>query len=136
MLVSLVCIGSVGCAELPIRPNLPVYVQHGQTLAQYQQDAAACRQFAAETIGTSDPRAVVRSAALAGLTAALVGAVLGAIVGGPLAGGIGAAVGAGAGGAFGGTRAKRAADLLQHRYDTAYGVCMDHAGHRVKDAVP
>jgi hypothetical protein len=132
-----------GCTVAPpTGPTVAVMPGPGKSLAQFQQDDLACRQFASDRINGASPaqaanQAGIGSAAAGTLLGAAAGALLGAASGHA---GAGAAIGAGAGlvtgSAVGAGNAQQSAQSLQQRYDLAYSQCMVTQGDRLPEAPP
>src|SRR5690348_9236056 len=116
-----------GCvAAAPAGPSVLVLPGKDKSFAQFQQDDASCRQFAAAQTGDASPadaanNSTATSAAVGTVLGAAAGAAIGAAAGNPAAG---AAIGAGSGlvvgGASGVNAGAYAAASLQQRYDTSY----------------
>ena len=129
-----------GCATLPTGPSVMVLPGSRSSFEEFQADDAACRDFAARTIGIPPSRPVAQS----GVTGAAIGTAAGAAAGaaiGAAAGdaGTGAAIGAGSGLLLG-TAAGTAQGAVegaegQRRYDAAYMQCMYAKGHQIPLAV-
>lgn len=127
-----------GCAVAPPSgPSVFVLPQKGKSFAQFQQEDASCRQYAAQRIGYESPAgaandSAVASAAVGTAVGAAAGALIGAAAGNP---GVGAAIGAGSGlllgSAWGIDAAHASGAALQHRYDMSYMQCMYANGNRV-----
>ncbi|HLI10369.1 MAG TPA: glycine zipper family protein [Alphaproteobacteria bacterium] len=121
----------------PTGPSVMALPAKGKTFAEFQQDDAACQQFAAASIGYGSPadaanQSAIGSAAVGTVVGAAAGAVLGAAAGNPAAG---AAIGAGSGLLLGGVsglgNAQASAGTLQQRYDMRYIQCMSAKGESV-----
>jgi len=124
----------------PTGPSVMALPAQGKTFERFQQDDAACRQYASEQIGYGSPaqasnESAVNSAIVETALGAAAGAALGAAAGNA---GIGAAAGAGTGllvGSAAGTGASQASAVaLQRRYDVAYLQCMSAKGESVPTA--
>ncbi|HQT40027.1 MAG TPA: glycine zipper family protein, partial [Acidocella sp.] len=130
VLVPLVALGACTVAP-PSGPSVVALPGQGKSLAQFQQDDQACRNYAQERIGNGGAQSAAASAnatntAVAGtLIGAAAGAALGSLSGNV---GAGAAIGAGAGllggASVAGGDAQATADNLQGQYDTSYAQCM------------
>ncbi len=115
----------------PTGPTVVALPGPGKSFAQFQQDDANCRGYAASHNGDTGAQATAASnnATTTAIAGTLIGAAAGAALG-SLSGnvGAGAAIGAGAGLAGGasvaGGNAQAAADSLQGQYDAAYSQCM------------
>ena len=120
----------------PTGPSIAAMPAQGKSLAQFQQDDMACRQYASQQLGMSPAQAAqqsaVNSAAVGTLLGAAAGAALGAAAGNP---GAGAAIGAGSGllvgSAAGASAAQVSGATMQQRYDTGYAQCMYTKGNSV-----
>ncbi|HXP29494.1 MAG TPA: glycine zipper family protein [Stellaceae bacterium] len=125
------------CAVAPPGPSVAAMPPQGKNLAEFQQDDATCRQYAAQQVGISPAEAsqqsAVNSAALGTVLGAAAGAAIGAAAGNPA---IGAAIGAGSGLVMGSAAGANAAAIsgagVQQRYDIGYAQCMASKG----DSVP
>jgi hypothetical protein len=129
-----------GCVTPPVGPSVAVLPAPGKPQEVFVADDAACREYAAQQTGLTQPHIMeqheLRSAVLGPLLGGAVGAALGAAFSAAAgAAGRGAAAGAGAGlvlGTAGGTAAgQSAAGGLQGRYDRAYQQCMSAKGNQV-----
>lgn len=126
----------MGCTTMPTGPRVMVLPGDGKDFRQFTYDDAACRDWAARTIGMAPAEAAaadtVTGAAVGTALGAASGAAIGAAAGDP---GAGAAVGAGVGlltgTAVGADRGMESEYSLQQRYDAAYMQCMYAAGHQV-----
>jgi outer membrane lipoprotein SlyB len=129
----------------PTGPTVMALPKPGGNFADFQNQDAACRNFASAQIGYGSPaqaanQSAVGSAALGTAIGAAAGAALGSVSGNA---GAGAAIG-GAGGllvgsAAGANNAQLSGAALQNRYDVAYTQCMVAAGYTVEQpsyAVP
>jgi hypothetical protein len=125
------------CATMPSGPAVPVMPGTGKSVDAFQQDAAACQQYAQAVLGGgAAPQAVNDRAAAGAVASSAVGAATGAIIGSVSnQGGQGAAVGAGLGLLFGAINAANASSAaqwqLQAQYDQAYLQCMYARGNQV-----
>jgi hypothetical protein len=125
------------CAVAPTGPSIAAMPPQGKNLAEFQQDDATCRQYAAQQVGISPAEAsqqsAVNSAALGTVLGAAAGAAIGAAAGNPA---VGAAIGAGSGLLMGSAAGANAAAIsgagVQQRYDIGYAQCMSSKG----DSVP
>ena len=113
-----------------------------KSLPQFQDDQAACQQFAQASLGgVSANDAAAQSAAASATIGALLGAATGAILGSVTGqAGQGAAIGAGTGLLFGGAAGVNASgytwrEETQRRYDFAYAQCMYTRGNTPPGAV-
>lgn len=137
----LVLVGTLALAACaaapPAGPSVMVLPAKDKSFADFQQDDATCRQFAASQIGNSSPaqaanESVVNGAAGGTLLGAAAGAAIGAATGNPAAGAaIGAASGLVLGTASGAGAAGYSSASLQQRYDMGYAQCMYSKGENV-----
>ena len=126
------------CAvQPPTGPSVMALPAKGKSFTDFQQDDAACQQYASASIGYGSPAkaasdSAVGSAVLGTAAGAAAGALIGAAAGNP---GVGAAIGAGSGlllgSAAGSANAQLSAGALQHRYDMHYLQCMSAKGESV-----
>jgi len=119
-----------GCGQPPMGPRVAVMPAPGKPFEVFQQEDAACRQFAQQ-----QSAGVAEQGNNAQVGSAVIGTVLGAGLGAAIGGGRGAAIGAGAG-ALGGTavgagQAERGQYTAQRLYDNAYSQCMYSHGNQV-----
>jgi len=121
----------------PPGPSIGALPGKDKSLEAFQQDDAACRQYAAQTLGNVSPADAANqstaSSAVAGtLLGAAAGAAIGAAVGNPAAG---AAIGAGRGLVLGTASGAEAggysAASVQRGYDISYAQCMTSRGDQV-----
>jgi len=125
------------CATVPTGPAVQVMPGSGKSFEAFQQDAAACQQFAQDAIGGPNAAQWANDRAAGGAVASsAVGAATGAIIGSPSNyGGQGAAIGAGVGLLFGAINAANASSAaswqMQRNYDGAYMQCMYAHGNQV-----
>ena len=123
----------------PSGPTVVAMPGPGKSFAQFQQDDAACRDYAQSQIPEAGQVAAnaqnnsVATAAAGTLIGAAAGAALGAAAGNA---GAGAAIGAGAGllggASVAGGNTQATADSLQGRYDVAYAQCMVGHGESIQ----
>lgn len=130
-LVFLTPVFLLACTSMPPGPNVMVLPGTGKTMATFQADDQACRQFAISHPGTNANDAQLST----GVKTAALGTALGAATGAAVNGGKGAIVGAGVGATMGslvgaGT-GTQTAYTAQMRYDNAYLQCMYAKGHRI-----
>ena len=125
------------CATVPTGPAVTVMPGTGKTFEAFQQDQAACQQYAQAAIGgpNAGQPANDRAAGTA-LAGTAVGAGTGAIIGSATnQGGQGAAIGAGVGLLFGAIAAANQSNAsswqLQRHYDGVYMQCMYAHGNQV-----
>ena len=122
-----------GCAAQPLRPSVAVMPAPNKPFEVFQQDQAACQQYAGQQAG--GPKAA-NAANDQFASSATFGTLLGAAVGALLTwngqgAASGAAVGLLAGSAIGANNAGRTAQEVQWQYDTAYQQCMYARGDQV-----
>ena len=139
----LVLIGTflVACAGVPAGPSVMVWPGAGKTFEAFQEDDAACRQWAlAQAGGSPDQTAnqnLAEGAAVGTIAGAAVGAMIGAASGNV---GAGAAIGAGTGLVGGAAVASGPAHSarweVQRRYDMAYEQCMFAKGNSTQNIRP
>lgn len=121
----------------PAGPSVMAMPGRGKNFAEFQQDDAACRQFASQSIGNSSPgEAATNSAVASSVVGTLVGAGLGAGIGAAAGNpALGAAAGAGAGLLVGSAAGVNASEVsgaaTQQRYDMSYLQCMYGHGDQV-----
>jgi len=129
------CALIAGCVAQPTGPTVNVMPAPNKPFAVFEQDQAACKQYADQQVAGGAEQANERE-----VGTAAVGTVLGAGIGAAVGGGRGAAVGAGtgaiAGTAIGAAPAQRAQWTLQQRYDMAYEQCMYAKGNQVPGFQP
>lgn len=118
-----------GCASVPTGPRVTVMPAVGKPFEVFVDEDRVCRQWAAQSVGSSDAanQEIISSAAVG----TALGAVAGAIAGGHNGAGSGAAVGMAAGGVIGAERSSAGGYDLQRRYDIAYEQCMYAKGNQV-----
>lgn len=131
LVVAVLAVGA--CAVVPTGPSLMVLPGTGQSIEQFRDDDAYCRDYAMIQIGGKTASQASRESVV---TSAAVGTAVGAAAGAAIGGGReGAAVGAGAGllvgSAAGSGAAKSSGYGTQRQYDNAYIQCMYAKGHRV-----
>jgi Glycine-zipper domain len=132
-----------GCAVSPPRgPTVMALPKPGMSLALFQQQDQQCRNYAAASIGYTQPgqagtQAAVGSAAVGTLLGAAAGSAIGAAAGNAGAGAaIGAATGLVGGTAVGANNASASEYDLQTRYNVAYTQCMYSLGNTVQSPPP
>jgi Glycine-zipper domain len=131
------------CAVAPPQgPTVLALPGQGKSFAQFQQEDASCRFYAAQQNGFANPnqaatQSAVGSAAVGTALGAAAGAVIGAAAGNP---GAGAAIGAGSGllvgSGVGANNAYATGASLQQRYDITYTQCMYAHGNTVQASAP
>jgi Glycine-zipper domain len=138
---STLALGACAAAP-PAGPSVMALPGKDKSFEAFQQDDAACRQFAALRLGGGTPEAaanqsLVNSAAAGTVLGAAAGAAIGAATGNPAAG---AAIGAGSGLFLGGAAGANAAELssgeMQRLYDMSYVQCMYAKGESVPQSLP
>ena len=121
----------------PAGPSVAAMPGKDKSLEAFQQDDAACRGYAAQTLGGVSPadaanQSMANSAVVGTLVGAAAGAAIGAAAGNPAAG---AAIGAGSGlllgSASGAGAANYSAASVQRGYDISYAQCMTSRGDQV-----
>jgi hypothetical protein len=122
----------------PAGPSVMALPGQGKNFEAFQQDDAACRQFAFQQTGGASPSA---AATQSGVGSAIVGTALGAGLGAAI-GSLGGAAGAGAviggatgllaGSAVGANNAAAAYGGIQQLYDVSYTQCMYAHGNTVQ----
>lgn len=126
-----------GCAQMPTGPAIPAMPGTGKSVDAFQQDGAACQQYAQAVLGNgAAPQSVNDRAAAGAVGTTAIGAASGAIIGSASnQGGQGAAIGAGIGLLIGAINAANASSAtqwqLQQQYDDAYLQCMYSRGNQV-----
>jgi hypothetical protein len=125
----------------PAGPTVAALPGKEKSLEAFQQDDAACRAYAAQTLGGVSPadaanQSMANSAVAGTLLGAAAGAAIGAAAGNPAAG---AAIGAGSGLLLGSASGAGAADYsaasVQRGYDISYSQCMTARGDQVASGV-
>ncbi len=126
----------------PTGPSAMALPGKDKPFAAFQEDDAACRQYASAQLGGTSPseaasQSALGSAAVGTVVGAAAGAALGAAAGNP---GLGAAAGAGVG-MLGGTAVGASAGAasgrsMQAQYDMAYMQCMYGHGNSVPTTTP
>ena len=121
----------------PPGPSVAALPGKDKSLEAFQQDDAACRAYAAQTMGGVSPadaanQSMANSTVAGTLLGAAAGAAIGAAAGNPAAG---AAIGAGSGLLLGSASGAGAADYsaasAQRGYDISYSQCMTSRGDQV-----
>jgi len=126
-----------GCAQMPTASTAPAMPGTGKSVNAFQQDQAACQQYAQAVLGNgAAPQSVNDRAALGAVGTTAIGAGTGAIIGSATyQAGQGAAIGAGIGLLVGAINAASASSAtqgqLQAQYDDAYFGCMYSRGNQV-----
>lgn len=119
-----------GCVTPPPGPTIPATPGPNKSFEAFQQDEAACEQYASQRVAGQAEAANNRAIGSALIGTAL-GAGLGGAVGGSRGAGVGAASGAVLGTAIGSDQSAHAQYSLQQRYNIAYGECMTAHGDTV-----
>jgi Glycine-zipper domain len=136
LLIAALALGACTIAP-PSGPSVMALPAKDKSFEQFQQDDAACQQYASDRIGNGTPQ---QAANESGATSAAVGTTIGAAAGaliGVAAGdpAIGAAIGGGSGlllsSVIGMSNAYASGVALQQRYDMAYTQCMVAKGESV-----
>ena len=121
----------------PAGPSVAALPGRDKSLEAFQQDDAACRTYAGQTLGGVSPadaanQSIANSTVAGTLLGAAAGAAIGAAAGNPA---LGAAIGAGSGlvlgSASGADAANYSAASVQHGYDISYAQCMTSRGDQV-----
>lgn len=122
-----------GCTAQPLRPGVAVMPAPNKPFDVFQQDQAACQQYAEQQVGGPQAaRAANDQFASGAAFGTLFGAAIGALLTGSGSGAAsGAAVGLIAGSAIGANNAGATAQGVQWRYDMAYQQCMYARGDQV-----
>jgi OmpA family protein len=135
-LLSTLAVGACAVGPPP-GPSVAALPGKDKSLEAFQQDDAACRSYAAQTLGGVSPtdaanQSMANSAAAGTLLGAAAGAAIGAAAGNPA---LGAAIGAGSGLVLGSASGAGAADYsaasAQRGYDISYAQCMTSRGDQV-----
>jgi hypothetical protein len=124
-----------GCVTPPRGPTIPVMPGPNKNFAAFQQDDAACRDYAYQVTNGGAQEANNR-AVTEGILGTALGAGLGAAVGGGRGAAIGAASGAVVGTAVGANSSARSQGGLQRQYDISYAQCMSSKGNQVNMGPP
>jgi len=124
------------CAHFPIGPSVMVLPGSGKDFAQFQNDDAICRNYAAHQSNPGAQDAAMQNAVGSAVVGTAVGAAAGAAIGAATGDASeGAAIGAGSGlllgSASGVHRSEYAGRTLQGRYDHAYLQCMYANGNQI-----
>jgi hypothetical protein len=124
-----------GCVTQPMGPTVPVMPGSGKSIDVFQQDEAACEDYADKRVA-GQVQAANNTAVGEGILGTALGAGLGAAVGGGRGAAIGAASGAVVGTAVGSDTSAGAQYSIQQRYDMAYAQCMKTKGNNVPGMRP
>ncbi len=122
----------------PTGPTVMALPKAGGNFADFQNQDAACRNYASASIGNMSPaqaanQSAVNSAVVGTAIGAAAGAALGSVSGNLGAGAaIGGASGLLVGSAAGANNAALSAGELQHSYNVAYTQCMVAGGYTVQ----
>lgn len=133
---SVLLLALCGCATLPAGPSVNVLPAAGKSFESFQNEDAACRQWAERQTGMPTQETYDRNVATGAVAGTAVGAGLGAAIGsasrhagaGAL---IGAASGLLVGAAVGSGSGQNSGWEAQRRYDNAYVQCMYSYGNQV-----
>lgn len=120
----------VGCVTPPRGPTIPVMPGPNKNFEAFQQDDAACRDYAFQ-MTNGGAESANNKAITEGILGTALGAGLGAAIGGGRGAGIGAASGAVVGTAVGANTSARSQGGLQRQYDISYAQCMSSKGNQV-----
>jgi hypothetical protein len=119
-----------GCVTEPTGPSIAVMPSPNKPFSVFQDDQAACKDYASQQVAGGAEKANNRA-----VETAAIGTILGAGLGAATGGGRGAGVGAGMGAVVGTAAGSGPADMsqysLQRRYDIAYAQCMYARGNQV-----
>ncbi len=123
-----------GCATIPTGPSVMVLPGPGKPFEVFQEEDAACRNWASARIGQSPQETANQNVASGAAAGAAVGAGIGAAIGAASGDmGSGAAVGAASGLLLGAAQGSAAGQAYgweaQRRYDIAYEQCMYAKGN-------
>lgn len=133
--VSAITIMLSGCVTPPLGPTVPVMPGRNKDFTVFQQDDAACQDYARQRT-TGGAQSANNKAVTEGILGTALGAGLGAAVGGGRGAAIGAASGAVVGTAVGANTSARSQHGLQRQYDIAYAQCMSSRGNQVDYGLP
>lgn len=120
-----------GCATQPSGPTIPVMPGPNKPFAQFQQDDAACQQYAGDRVA-GRVQQVNNNAVGAAVVGTALGAGLGAAVGNGRGAAIGAASGAVVGSSIGADETGYGQWGIQRQYNMAYAQCMTSKGNTVQ----
>ena len=126
----------IGCAVVPTGPDVMVLPGGGKTLARFETDDAACRQWALRQIGVTPNEASAKTTASGAVAGTMLGAAAGAAIGAaaadpPMGAAVGSGVGLLGGTAIGAGLSDREGWSVQDRYDVAYLQCMYVSGNQI-----
>lgn len=134
MILAPLALATAACTTIPDGPSVLVLPGTGKTLAMFQADDVACRQYATDHIEKGPNQMALES----GAKSAALGAILGSIAGAVIDGGSGALIGAGTGLALGGVAGASSGTgtgyAVQNRYNNAYVQCMYAKGNQIPSA--
>lgn len=125
------------CAQTPAGPTVAVMPGPSKPFPVFQDDMAACKQYASQQVATQADEAN-KEAAGALILGAVLGAAIGAAAGhgsGDLAA-TGAGVGAAAGTGLGASNAEIKQISIQQQYNVAFSQCMYSRGNQVAGFAP
>lgn len=131
----LVILTATGCATMPTGPSVMAMPAPGKSFDEFRADDAACRQWAAQQVG-SPQEAANQTTARSALAGTAIGAGIGAAIGSTTADlGSGAAIGAVSGlllgAAVGASQGQASGWHAQRQYDISYSQCMYSKGNDV-----
>lgn len=120
-----------GCASMPDGPRVAVMPAPGKPFEVFVADDRLCRNFAAQSIGTTPNELANRELVDTAVAGTAIGAAAGALAGGQHGAATGAAIGMVAGTASGAGQASVSGGEAQRRYDIAYQQCMYAKGNQL-----
>ncbi|WP_374494383.1 hypothetical protein [Zoogloea sp.] len=120
-----------GCASMPDGPRVAVMPAPGKPFEVFVADDRLCRNFAAQSIGTTPNELANRKLVDTAVAGTAIGAAAGALAGGQHGAATGAAIGMVAGTASGAGQASVSGGEAQRRYDIAYQQCMYAKGNQL-----
>jgi YMGG-like Gly-zipper len=120
-----------GCVTMPSSPSIAVMPAPGKPFEVFQQDDAACRGYAQQSIGTSANDQAAQNVVGGAVIGTALGALAGAAIGNHRDAGVGAAFGLLAGTSMGASSGNYAGSIAQRRYNIAYSQCMYAKGNQV-----
>jgi YMGG-like Gly-zipper len=112
-------------------PSVAVMPAPGKPFEVFQQDDAACRGYAQQSIGTSANDQAAQNVVGGAVIGTALGALAGAAIGNHRDAGVGAAFGLLAGTSMGASSGNYAGSIAQRRYNIAYSQCMYAKGNQV-----
>lgn len=121
-----------GCTtNLPMGPRVAVMPAPGKPFEVFAEEDRMCRQYAAQSIGSSPNETASQNAVATTAAGVAIGTAAGALAGGREGAPTGAAVGLLAGSAAGTDQGAYASRDAQWRYDIAYQQCMYAKGNQI-----